>query len=116
MLRFSHTAVGIQQGDELLFNALEDDGPMWSGGGPRSERRSVCFPTPFLEKPVVHIGIAMWDVSVNGNQRLDVSLENVTAEGFTAVCSTWGDTRVARVRVSWLAVGAAHHADEFEPD
>jgi hypothetical protein len=29
------------------------------------------------------------------------------------VFRTWADTRVARVRVSWMAIGAAHHADDW---
>lgn len=116
MRRFGHTTVGIQQGEELLFSALEDDGPMWSGEGSRVVRKQIAFPAEFLQPPAVQLGIAMWDMAVNGNQRLDVAVEAVTASGFTAVCATWGDTRVARVRVSWLAIGAAPYADEFDPD
>ncbi len=39
------------------------------------------------------------------NQRADISAEAITAEGFSIVFRTWGDTRVARVRADWLAIG-----------
>ena len=44
MLRFSHTAVGVQQGRAFLFSAFEDNGPMWTGNGPRVQRHAVSFP------------------------------------------------------------------------
>lgn len=116
MLRFSHTAVGIQQGAELMFTAFEDDGPMWTGTGPREARREIVFDTAFRDIPVVQIGLTMWDIADQGNQRVDVWAEDVTAERFTIVFATWGDTRVARVRVGWLAIGPADHDDDFEPD
>ena len=116
MLRFSHTAVGVQQGAELLFTAFEDDGAMWTGDGARVERRAVVFGQPFRDTPVVHVGMAMWDIAVDSNQRADLSVEAVTAEGFVIVFRTWGDTRVARVRASWLAIGPADHVDDFSPD
>ena len=28
--------------------------------------------------------------------------------------STWGDTRVARIRAEWLAIGPARHLDDFD--
>ena len=98
MLRFSHTAVGVQQGDEVLFSAFEDGGPMWTDNGPRVERLRVTFPDPFLGPPVIHVGLSMWDIAVNTTQRADVTAEAVTPEGFEIVFRTWGETRVARVR------------------
>ena len=116
MLRFSHTAVGVQQGDEVLFSAFEDGGPMWTDNGPRVERLRVTFPDPFLGPPVIHVGLSMWDIAVNTTQRADVAAEAITPEGFEIVFRTWGETRVARVRARWLAIGPAEHVDEFEPD
>lgn len=116
MLRFSHTAVGIQQGSAFLFSAFEDGGPMWTGSGPRVERVGVSFPAPFRGVPLVHVGLSMWDISVDGNQRVDITAEEVTPQGFTLVFRTWGDTRVARVRADWLAIGPAGHVDDFEVD
>lgn len=116
MLRFSHTAVGVQQGRAFLFSAFEDDGPMWTGTGPRVERVPVTFPSAFRDLPAVHVSLSMWDISVEANQRVDISAEEVTASGFTLVFRTWGDTRVARVRADWLAIGPADHVDDFAVD
>lgn len=116
MLRFSHTAVGVQQGSAFLFSAFEDGGPMWTGRGPRVERIAVVFDTPFRDIPLVHVGLSMWDISVEGNQRVDITAEHVTPTGFILAFRTWGDTRVARVRADWLAIGPADHVDDFEPD
>lgn len=116
MLRFSHTAVGVQQGSALLFSAFEDGGPMWTGQGPREQRCEVAFPSPFRDVPAVHVGLSMWDIAVTGNQRADIVAEDVTPAGFTLVFRTWGDTRVARARADWLAIGPAAHVDDFEVD
>lgn len=116
MLRFSHTAVGVQQGRAFLFSAFEDDGPMWTGAGPRVEHVPVVFPAAFRDAPVIHVGLSMWDISVEANQRVDIVAEDVTAIGFTLVFRTWGDTRVARVRADWLAIGPADHVDDFAVD
>ena len=115
MLRFGHTAVGVQQGSELIFSAFEDGGPMWTETGTRVERREVRFPTRFLGTPAVQVALAMWDIAGDTNQRGDLSAEDVSAEGFAIVFRTWDDTRVARVRVSWLAIGPTEHIDEFDP-
>lgn len=116
MLRFSHTAVGIQQGSELMFTAFEDGGQMWTGSGPRAEQRRVAFPAPFRGIPVVHLTLGMWDIAGGTNQRVDVTAEAIGLDGFTIVFRTWSDTRVARVRVDWMAIGPAHHVDDFEFD
>lgn len=116
MLRFSYTAVGVQRGSELLFTAFEDHGPMWTETGPRAHRYAVRFSDPFLAPPVVHVGLSMWDIAVDSNQRVDISAVDVTAEGFVLLFRSWGDTRVARVRADWLAIGPATHVDDFLAD
>ena len=116
MLRFSHTAVGVQQGTEMLFTAFEDGGPMWTGSGPRVERCAVRFPTPFLGVPAVHVGLSMWDIAMESNQRVDFSADEITSLGFVILFRTWGDTRVARVRVGWMAIGAVRHVTDFDVD
>ena len=40
--------------------------------------------------------------------------EAVTATGFEIVFRTWGDTRVARIRADWTALGAVLGEDEWE--
>jgi len=46
--------------------------------------------------------------------RADLRSENVTKEGFELVFRTWGDTRIARVRASWMAIGPLPQQDDWE--
>lgn len=114
MRSFSHSAVGVAQGACLMFSAFEDGGEMWSGTGPRVARRHVGFERPFLAPPAVHVAIGMWDIAGGSNQRADIAAEGITAEGFEIVFRTWGDTRVARIRAEWLAIGPLLHEGDFE--
>lgn len=114
MMKFSHTAVGVAQGTVQLFSAFQDNGEMWSGHGPRAVRQLVQFSQPFLSVPLVHVSISMWDIESRANQRADISAENITSEAFEIVFRTWEDTRVARIRGAWLAIGPVLHEGDFE--
>jgi len=46
--------------------------------------------------------------------RADVSTDKITGIGFELVFRTWGDTRIARVRAAWMAIGELAHADDWE--
>jgi hypothetical protein len=48
------------------------------------------------------------------NVRADISADNVTETGFDLVFRTWSDTRVARVRMSWMAIGEVASDDDWE--
>jgi len=87
---------------------------MWTGSGPRQVRQTEEFKTQFKEPPVVTIGISMWDIDHKANSRADITAENVTATGFDIVFRTWGDTRVARIRADWLAIGEARDEDDWD--
>jgi len=56
----------------------------------------------------------MWDIDHTTNQRMDIAAENITEAGFDLVFWTWGDTRIARVRADWLALGEVQHEDDWE--
>ena len=114
MQRISHAAVGVTRGSELLFSAFEDGGEMWSGTGPRVVRQNIRFDTPFLSAPMVHVSISMWDIAEGSNQRADISADKVDRAGFEIVFRTWGDTRIARIRADWLALGPLRHEDDFD--
>ncbi|SIS87352.1 H-type lectin domain-containing protein [Paracoccus saliphilus] len=114
MQKFGHTAVGVTRGSVQLFSAFEDNGIMWSGHGPRRETRNVKFSEPFLAPPLVHVSISMWDIESRANQRADITAENITPEGFEILFRTWGDTRVARIRADWMAIGSVRHEDDFD--
>ena len=114
MQRISKGAVGVARGAAMLFSAFEDNGPMWTQEGPRVERKQVRFSAPFLAPPVVHVSISMWDIDGASNQRADISSDRISEAGFEIVFRTWGDTRVARIRAEWLAIGPVRHDDDFE--
>ncbi len=106
--------IGIEQGDDALFSDYEDGGDMWTGQGPRKRAKSVRFKTPFKDAPSVQVSLSMWDMDSATNARADVSAEKITETGFDAVFRTWGDTRVARARIRWMAIGAVAHEDDWE--
>lgn len=97
-----------------MFSAYQDGGEMWTGHGPRAEREEITFAEPFSEPPVLHVSLSMWDIAQQSNQRADISATDVTAKGFTLVFKTWGDTRVARVRAEWLAIGPVKNDDGWD--
>lgn len=106
-------AIGIDQGDDVLFSDYEDGGDMWTGSGPRERRRTITFSQPYKSEPAVHVSLSMWDMDSAANVRADVSAENVTESNFDIVFRTWGDTRVARARLRWMAIGELHHEDDW---
>lgn len=113
MMRFSG-AIGVEQGSQVLFNDYAHDGPMWTGDGPREVRLSQTFGSAYLSPPVVTVGISMWDIDCSTNSRMDISAEKVTETGFEIVFRTWGDTRVARIRADWMAIGPTRDDDEWD--
>lgn len=114
MQKVSSTRIGIAQGSLVLFSDYQDGGVMWTGEGPRELRRAVMFGEAFREVPAVQVSLSMWDIDQKHNGRMDISADMVTVEGFVIVFRTWGDTRVARVRADWLAIGGCAHEDDWE--
>jgi len=114
MLHLSAGEIGIDQGSAMLFQDFKHDGEMWTGAGPRSSRHTVQFSRPFKAAPAVTVGISMWDIAHDAHTRADIRAENITHESFEIVFSTWGDTRVARIRADWMAIGPLPHPDDWE--
>ena len=114
MKRISMGALGIAQGRHLMFSDFADGGPMWAGHGHRESRMAVVFPEPFRQPPVVMVAISLMDLDHNTNTRTEILAEHVTATGFDLVFRTWSDTRVARVRAEWTALGATVDEDQWE--
>ena len=46
--------------------------------------------------------------------RADISAETVTEDGFDLVFRTWGDSRIARVRIGWIAMGELSDDDDWD--
>lgn len=106
-------AIGIDQGDEVIFTDYADHGEMWTGKGPRQRRKTISFATAFKEIPVIHVALSLWDMDSTPNARAEITTEHVRRDRFEIVFRTWSDTRVARVRVRWMAIGAAFHEDDW---
>ena len=116
MKQLRNHLIGVDQGDLIPFSDFEHDGLMWTGQGARQSRGRVRFSQPFHAAPTVHLSLSMWDMSNTTNARVDLQAEDVGTEGFDILFRTWGDTRVARVRVSWLAIGELAHDDDWMLD
>ncbi|MFK7752658.1 MAG: H-type lectin domain-containing protein [Sedimentitalea sp.] len=114
MKRFSNHLIGVDQGDVVMFSDFEDGGDMWTGTGPRERRRSVEFATPFRTPPAVQTSVSLWDVDTGSAVRAEVSSANITETSFEIVFRTWLDTRVARIRVAWMAIGELPHEDDWD--
>ena len=114
MKTFESRLLGIDQGEVTLFSDYEDGGPMWTGNGARARRDKVRFSRPFATRPVVQVSVTLWDFDQGTNARADVAAERVTVEGFEIVFRTWADTRVARIRVGWIALGQMPNPDDWD--
>ena len=114
MKKFRAQTMGIAQGNDVIFEDFEDGGEMWTGTGHREARKAIAFREVFREVPVVHCSLTMWDVDAATNVRADVEAEEITEEGFELVFRTWGDTKIARVRIGWMAIGPVRNEDDWD--
>lgn len=112
MRRFAAGSVSADQGSINLFSDFDSGGEMWAGQGPRERRLDITFENAFSDAPLVHISLSMFDADSSNNQRFDLGAENITTKGFTIVFKTWGDSRIARARANWLAIGEQAPAEE----
>ena len=112
--QFRNHLIGAEQGSIVLFSDFADNGPMWAGDGPREKRHMVSFAQPFRTAPMVQVAISMWDMDGNTNQRADLRSEAITTAGFELVFRTWGDSRVARIRADWMALGEVVSEDDWQ--
>lgn len=114
MKRFPTGSIGILQGSRVLFSDFADGGVMWTGSGNRESRHIVMFKESFHAAPVVHVSISMWDTDHVTNARADLTAEHITPTGFHLVFRTWSDTRVARIRADWMAIGPVKDDDDWD--
>ena len=87
---------------------------MWSGSGSREVRVRQDFNECFVGIPNVIVGLSMWDIDHKANSRLDLQVENVSESGFDFVFRSWGDSKIARVRADWTAIGATRDEDSWD--
>jgi hypothetical protein len=55
----------------------------------------------------------MWDYDSSANIRGDLTAESVARESADIVFKVWSDTRIARLRVAWLALGPLPFDDDW---
>ena len=116
MQRLRTNLVGVDQGSVVLFSDFEDGGEMWTGRGAREALTTILYNGVFLNPPTVSVNISMWDMDQETNIRADVSTAQITREGFQIIFKTWGDTRIARVRSTWTAIGEVKSEEDWDVD
>lgn len=109
----SHT-IGVENGDVVLFSDYEDGGEMWTGSGQRERRLAVVFSEAFSQPPTVQLSPSLWDLDTKTIMRAEIISENTTESGFDLVFRTWGDTRIARMRIAWMAIGPLPADDDWD--
>jgi len=114
MKKLNSHLIGIDQGEHIMFSDYENNGRMWSGDGTRQRKKTIVFSESFAHAPTVQVSMSLLDLDKETNLRADVQAKNVSASGFDLIFRTWGDTRVARVRLSWLAIGAVPSEDDWD--
>lgn len=114
MQTFNSARIGVDQGNIDLFSDFADGGEMWTGAGARERRQTVKFSQAYSHNPVVHVTLSLWDMDAGANVRADITAENVTETEFEMVFRTWSDTRVARVRISWMSIGEVASEDDWD--
>lgn len=105
MKKLNNHKVGVDSGMAHLFTDFNDGGEMWAGNGERARKVVVAFSEPFVKPPTVQIGFSMWDIANGANTRVDLVAEGITETEFTIKFQTWGDTKIARLRANWMAIG-----------
>ena len=114
MKKLKTNCIGIDQGDAYIFSDFEDGGEMWTGEGDRERRHTVRFSQTYRSPPAVTCGVSLWDLDHSTNVRSDVTAENIGRSQFDIVFRTWGDSRIARVRVNWMAIGELTDDDHWD--
>lgn len=114
MRKLDSHRLGIDQGETVLFSDFENGGPMWSGTGQRDVTVPVVFSESFDVPPSVTLSLALCDMSNEAYMRMDLRAKDVSNSGFKIAFATWGDTKFARVRVAWQAIGAVSSEDAWD--
>jgi len=114
MKRLRNNLIGIAQGSEVMFEDFDVGGEMWTGTGPREAWHQVRFADKYRTPPVVHVSLSMWDMDISTNHRVDLAARNVRRDGFELVFTTWEDSKIARVRADWMAIGELLHEDDWD--
>ncbi|OIQ42166.1 MAG: hypothetical protein BM560_06915 [Roseobacter sp. MedPE-SWde] len=114
MQRLRNPRIGIDQGDLVLFSEFDSGGSMWTGEGARERRKTVAFKEAYRRPPAVQVSISLWDMDTNAPIRAELVAEKITTTDFEVVFRTWGDSRIARLRTAWIAMGELPFDDDWD--
>lgn len=107
----SDALVRVQSGVIVVSDAqAEESGLARPDNGSCEIRRGlsgerVDFKEPFASTPEVLVSLTQIDQETGGNAILRIEVTAIDAGGFNYDLHTWCNTRVARVRAEWIAVG-----------
>ncbi len=100
-------AAGIQafrqQNGVADFTYWQTGHPFETGSGGRSDSRFISFNNSFNRVPRISLALEKLDSSKDANLRIDLSVGQVTRNGFTINVNTWADTKIYAVGVAWIA-------------
>ena len=99
MKKLRSLIVGIDSGDEVLFEDFEGGGEMWTGRGQRERRRRIKFSEKYLSVPNVQLSISLWDMDAGSVLRVDVTAESAPKRALIW-CFALGGILKSRVSVS----------------
>ena len=96
----------------LYFDATDADWNLttFKPDGASDYRRwykDLTFPSSFSEVPTVILMLRSFEVLVGQPSRISLGFQNVDANGFELIVTTWGETSLAGVGVNWLAYDSA---------
>ncbi|EBA02846.1 hypothetical protein RB2150_18367 [Rhodobacterales bacterium HTCC2150] len=91
-------------GSGLLFRHANPGGYMWNDQGDREFEVFIPFETTLERKPLVQVNLSGVDASHAQNLRLTLAVKSTSLEGFVVGAKTWGDTKIASVDISWMAM------------
>jgi len=100
--------------DAEVFSEFDSGGTMWAGEGARERRLHQRFDTPFAAPPAVPLTASLMGMDHAAAYRAELMAEEVTAAGFDIVFRTGADSRVARVRAAWMAIGDLPFVDDWD--
>jgi hypothetical protein len=97
----------IELSPGTMVNPLTGTAGNWtlnSGQGQRTFKTwDIQFPQPFTQTPTVRVSLAGIDADGQFNTRLQLTTEDVQADEFNIRVTTWDDSIVYAVWVSWIA-------------
>jgi hypothetical protein len=103
---FIANSLQIQTGKSSNGYIENPDWTLRTGTGVRTYRVAVEFDSPFSVVPKVSLALSGMDVDGVNNNRLSLTAENITVNGFDIVYITWYDTIVYGAYATWIAIGA----------